>query len=208
MSTETAAPQATEPTTNGTTAPPSDTAPAWVDDRIKKLSSQRGEALDKIAALEKELETLRPVADSGNAWKTKAEELEVELGLTTNQFKRDRALLEAGVRNGEIRELFEWQFEKLDKDGRPEFGEWLSSLTAESAPASLRAHLPSAQAPQAPPAPTPTATPTAPPAADAGARTAPPPPRDVTADDIRGATSENWEQLRERLKAEYSSRRR
>jgi hypothetical protein len=206
MTEETTAPP--ETTANGTTAPPTDKAPAWVDDRIKKLSAQRGEALDRIASLEKELEALRPVADSGAAWKTKAEELEAELGFATKQFKRDRALLEAGVRDGEIRELFEWQFEKLDKEGRPEFSEWLSSLTAESAPASLRAHLPSSQAPQAAPAPTPTATPTAPPAADAGARHAPPPPREVTADDIRGATAENWSQLRERLKAEYSNRRR
>lgn len=207
MSTESAAPPTPETTANGTTAPATEKAPAWVDDRIKKLSAQRGEALDRIASLEKELEALRPVADSGAAWKTKAEELEAELGFATKQFKRDRALLEAGVRDGEIRELFEWQFEKLDKEGRPEFSEWLSSLTAESAPASLRAHLPSAAA-QASPAPTPTATPTAPPAADAGARHAPPPPREVTADDIRGATAENWSQLRERLKAEYSNRRR
>ena len=204
--------ESTDTTTNGTTAPPAEKAPAWVDDRIKKLSGQRGEALDRITELEKELETLRPLADSGTAWKTKAEELEAKLSGAESQWGRDRALLEAGVRDGEIRELFAWQYEKTPAEDRPEFGEWLSGLTAETAPASLRAYLPGQVSPSAPPAESPTATPaqptTPPPAADAGARTAPPPPRDVTANDIRGASSENWEQLRERLKAEYSNRRR
>ena len=180
-------------------------APAWVDERIQKLSSQRGEALDRITALEKELEGLRPLADSGQAWKTKAEEMEAAHATASTQWGTERSLLEVGIRDAEIRELFSWQYGKLPAENRPAFGEWLGSLTAETAPASLRAHLPG----QAALAAAPTATPATPaPRADTGALSTPPPDRTLSADDIRGSTAENWSQVRERLKAEYSGRRR
>lgn len=202
---ETTTTAAPETATNGAT-PPAE-APAWVDERIKKLSAQRGEALDRITELEKELEGLRPLADSGAAWKTKAEELEEKLSGAEGKWGTERALLEAGVKDAELRELFAWQYERTPADGRPPFGEWLSGLTPETAPAALKAYLPG-QAPkaEAPKAEAKEASP--PPPADRGTKKAPPAARDLSADEIRGASAESWSQVRERLKAEYSNRRR
>jgi hypothetical protein len=193
--------------TNDTTPPDSpEKAPAWVDERIQKLSASRGEALDRVTALEKELEGLRPLAESGQSWKTKAEEMEAAHGLASTQWGTERSLLEVGVKDAEIRELFSWQYSKLPAENRPPFGEWLGSLTNESAPASLRAHLPGQAAAASAPTPTPPTPPA--PRSDAGALTTPPPDRAMSADDIRGASADNWAQVREKLKAEYSGRRR
>ena len=110
----------TEKNENTDTTPgPKEKAPAWVDDRIQKLSAARGEALDRITELEKELEGLRPIADSGTAWKTKAEELEAKLTGSESKWGTERALLEAGVKDSDLRELFAWQYDRLPADGRP-----------------------------------------------------------------------------------------
>jgi hypothetical protein len=195
--------------TNETTPAPDATekAPAWVDERIQKLSAQRGEALDRITELEKELEGLRPLAESGQAWKTKAEEMEAAHETAAGKWGTERSLLEAGVKDAELRELFAWQYERTPADGRPPFGEWLNGLNAENAPAALRAYLPGeAKSPST--AEAPKSAPQPPPAADTGTKTTPPADRTLSADDIRGSTAENWSQVRERLKAEYSGRRR
>ena len=196
--------------TNETTPAPDATekAPAWVDERIQKLSAQRGEALDRITELEKELEGLRPLADSGQAWKTKAEEMEAAHETAASKWGTERSLLEAGVKDAELRELFAWQYERTPAEGRPPFGEWLNGLTAENAPAALKAYLPGEVKNSAPIADAPKSAPQPPPPADTGTKTTPPPNRTLSADDIRGATAENWSQVRERLKAEYSGRRR
>lgn len=196
-------------TPNDTTETIEEKAPKWVEDRIAKIAAQKSAALERVTELEAKILELEPRASSGDEWKTKATELEATIVKSSSSWGVERSMLEAGIKDSDIRELFSWQYGKLGED-RPEFGEWLKALDADNAPASLRAHLPSATATTAAVVPDvvippPIASVTAP-RSDAATLSAPAAKQSLSADDIRGASAENWSQIRERLKSEWATR--
>ena len=191
---------------------PTQETPKWAEERIAKIAAQKAEALARVTELEAQLAELSPLAEAGSSWEAKYTELETSSQTAATAWLSERELLQAGVRDPEIRELYQWQYSKLEAEGRPEFGAWISGLTAETAPASLRAHLPGGSSPApiaapappvatAPPAPLPTA-----PKSDASTLPTPGATHSLTADDIRGTGSDNWAAVRDRLKAEYARR--
>lgn len=201
-------------TTNGTTAPAPTQAPAWVDERISKITRQRDEMADRVTTLEREVERLSPLADRADAWKEKAQAMETSLASERTRWQTDRALLESGIADAEVRELFQWQHSRLAEADRPEFGEWLSGLKAEGAevPSVLAPYIsqPAAAEGGMAPAPPPTTAPTTPSAAlpptNAGTRVAPPRAKEPTLGEIAGSSDEAWQQMREQLRAQYSRR--
>ena len=191
---------------------PTQETPKWAEERIAKIAAQKAEALARVTELEAQLAELSPLAEAGSSWEAKFTELETSSQTAATAWLSERELLQAGVRDPEIRELYQWQYSKLEAEGRPEFGAWISGLTAETAPAALRAHLPGGSSPApiaatappvatAPPAPLPTA-----PKSDASTLPTPGATHTLSADDIRGTGSDNWAAVRDRLKAEYARR--
>lgn len=195
---------------------PTQDTPKWAEERIAKIAAQKAEALSRVAELEAKIAELSPLAEAGSAWEAKFTELETSSAKARSEWSSERELLQAGVRDPEIRELYQWQYSKIAEEGRAPFGEWVKGLTAENAPATLRAHLPTSSSPApAVTAPTPTApattapTPSAPPVApksEAATLPSPTPSHSLSADEIRGTGADNWASVRERLKAEYARR--
>jgi hypothetical protein len=181
---------AEETAPNGTTTPAQQEAP-WVAERVQKITAQRNNAMERITELEREVERLNPLADRADAWKQKAEGLTTQLSEAEGKWATDRSLLEAGITDGEVRDLFQWQYSRLEGEDTPAFGDWLAALRKEGAevPAVLRAYM----APTPPPAPEAEATtaeaPPAPPQvtmpqANLGTRPAPLPKASPTGADV------------------------
>lgn len=192
---------------------PTQETPKWAEERIAKIAAQKAEALSRVVELEAQLAELSPLAEAGSSWEAKFTELETSSQTAQTAWLSERELLQAGVRDPEIRELYQWQYSKLEAEGRPEFGAWISGLTAETAPAALRAHLPGGSSPSpaaAPPAPAPAAASPAPlpvtPRSDASTLPTPSASHSLSADEIRGTGADNWAAVRDRLKAEYARR--
>lgn len=190
---------------------PTQETPKWAEERIAKIAAQKAEALSRVAELEAKIAELSPLAEAGSSWESKFTELETSSATAQSAWLSERELLQAGVRDPEIRELYQWQYSKIAEDGRAPFGEWVKGLTTENAPASLRAHLPSSPSPApavtapAAPAPAAPALPVAP-KSEAATLPSPTPSHSLSADEIRGTGADNWEQVRARLKAEYARR--
>jgi len=189
---------------NGTTTQQAGT-PAWVDERISKITRQRDEMADRVTTLEREVEKLSPLADRADAWKEKAQTLETSLSTEQAKWHTDRALLEAGIQDREVRELFQWQHTRLPEKDRPAFGDWLGGLQADDAqvPAVLAPYIGSTESTESTEAAPPPPAAKGMPPGNAGTRIAPTPSKEPSLAEISGSSDEAWKQMREQMVAQY-----
>lgn len=156
-------------------------------DRFQTVVTQKNTLAAEVEASKAELQRLTERLATTD---TLAQALEAEKAArlaVEQRYQRYAVGVQHGITDPDLLAFAELKHSGLPADGRPDFGEWLTALKAkpEDAPAPLRlVWQPPAAAPAAAP-------PAAAPAANAG--TVPAAPlKDLTADTIRGMTTEQY----------------
>ena len=157
---------------------------------LHAAASELAAARQRIQALE----SLEPKVTAAEAAKAAAE---AKLTETMEAHEHYRAAASSGIADPEVFELFRWQYGRVSADDpkkRPAFADWIKDLRAkpDDAPATLRPHLGSTEAP---PPKKGTTTPAP------GSRTPPPPLGSAEERRKLAQTPEGREQIRREILA-------
>ena len=148
-------------------------------DRFTKVTAQKREAQERLAAMEAELSAATAQAATAATHQETAERLQASLEAERSKFSSYKTIADAGL-PPDLVDAVEWSWSRLDQDSRPGLAEWLEDMKASpsAAPAVLRPHLQALAGPavtESNGTPPPVAQAAAPPAAvENGAAAAPP----------------------------------
>jgi len=108
-----------------------------VTSRISKISESKRTALSQNESLKEELEKVKQQAQNIDGLHNQISILREQLTDSQSKYSRHSAIASHGITNPEVRDLFEYQYNKtmenLNKKDRVTMGEWLDGLKGEGA---------------------------------------------------------------------------
>ena len=127
-----------------------------ISDRLKKYANKSSQYEETITKLQSSLDEMTSSTQDVNLLREKISSLETSLSKANSKYERHQAINKHGISNPSIMRLLEWEYQNImdsrPKKDRENLSDWLEGMMSnpESAPDTIRPHLPSRQAEETP----------------------------------------------------------